>query len=150
MGAAGASPDRSRGCHLLPRPGLPVPEARPGRGTWGIRAAGAGRTRGPEPPQPPARSHARRQGVRGCWATPAASQAAAPGNVSSFSVQGRRECGAGDPPAGGPHAWAASLRTWLCWSVCLIRARRFRPVRFFDAHSPSSERLSNLSKVAQL
>lgn len=61
MGAAGASPDRSRRCRLLPRPGLPVPEAQPGRGTWGIRAAGAGRTEAPSRPSgPPARTHAAR------------------------------------------------------------------------------------------
>lgn len=30
-----------RGSRHLPRPGSPVPEARPGRETWGIRAAGA-------------------------------------------------------------------------------------------------------------
>ena len=101
--AAGEPQDPNPDRGFLPRPGSPVPEAWPGRGLWGIRAAGAAAgPEPPEPPQPPACAHAASAfavaGQRPWRHSPRV------GNVRAFSVRG--------PPGEGldrrPSRWGGS------------------------------------------
>lgn len=143
IGAGAAASSRARACpSLRPSPGG-------GRGGSALQALAGPRPRAAPAARPLARTPPGRSRL--------------PGNARGVTGGGSRErqldlragpqraCG-GRSPGWRPArvGRAASLSTWLCWSVCPFRARRFMPVRFSNAHSPSSERLSNLSRVAQL